>query len=244
MSDVIVSANEVTKVYPRGNQEVHALRGISLDVERGEYVSIMGPSGSGKSTFFNVVGGLDRPTSGHVTIAGHSLSDLTAGQLSWVRCHMVGFIFQMFNLVPSMTALDNVALWHERDISHSSAERIILPDSCLALDYILDLLTGVMKGLRVYTDRMKENMELTRGLLFSQRVMLTLVEKGMSREEAYKIVQENAAKTWDEGRDFRELIGTDSRVMSKLGAYNLPGLFSYEYYVRFVDDTFKRVGLL
>ena len=144
----------------------------------------------------------------------------------------------------AVTALDNVALWHERDISHSSAERVILPDSCLALDYILNLLTGVMKGLRVYTDRMKENMELTRGLLFSQRVMLTLVEKGMSREEAYKIVQENAAKTWDEGRDFRELIGTDSRVMSKLGAYNLPGLFNYGYYVRFVDDTFKRVGLL
>ncbi|MDP6402640.1 MAG: adenylosuccinate lyase [SAR202 cluster bacterium] len=144
----------------------------------------------------------------------------------------------------AVTALENVALWGERDISHSSAERIIFPDSCLALDYILDLLTGVIKGLRVYPERMKENLELTRGLLFSQRIMLALVAKGMSREEAYKLVQDNSAKVWDEGRDFRELIGTDSRVMSRLAAYQLPGLFSYDYYVRYVDEIFKRVGLL
>ena len=98
----------------------------------------------------------------------------------------------------AVTALENVALWGERDISHSSAERIILPDSCLVLDYMLDLFTGVIEGLRVYPERMKRNMELTRGMLFSQRTLLALVERGQSREEAYELVQGISARTWDE----------------------------------------------
>jgi len=144
----------------------------------------------------------------------------------------------------AVTALENVALWGERDISHSSAERLILPDSCLALDYILDLFTGVVKGMRVYPMRMMQNMELTRGLLFSQRVMLALVEKGMSRETAYKIVQGSSAKTWDEDRDFRELISADADVAARLSAEELRGMFDYKYYVRYVDETFERAGLV
>jgi adenylosuccinate lyase len=143
----------------------------------------------------------------------------------------------------AVTALENVALWGERDISHSSAERIILPDSCLALDYTLDLFTGVMKGLRVYPERMKQNMELTRGLLFSQRVLLSLVEKGLSREKAYELVQRNSMKTWDEDKDFRELIGSDPDVAAHLSHEELQRLFDYRYYVRFVDEVFERVGL-
>ncbi len=142
----------------------------------------------------------------------------------------------------AVTALDNVALWSERDISHSSAERIILPDSCLALDYMLDLFSGVMKGLQVYPERMKENMESTRGLLFSQRVLLALVEKGLSREKAYKVVQSNSMKVWDEGKDFRHLIRSDESVKTHLSAKELDELFNYGYYLRYMDDIFKRLS--
>ncbi len=144
----------------------------------------------------------------------------------------------------AVTALENVALWGERDISHSSAERLIIPDSCLALDYILDLFIGVMRNLRVYPKRMAENMELTRGLLFSQRVLLALVEKGVAREKAYETVQRNAARTWDEGEDFRVLLKEDLEVTSVLSTEELEALFDYGYYLRFIDETFERVGLV
>jgi adenylosuccinate lyase len=144
----------------------------------------------------------------------------------------------------ALTALENVALWGERDISHSSAERVILPDSCLAVDYILDLFAGVIKGLRVFPERMRQNMELTRGLVFSQRVLLALVEKGLRREDAYGIVQRNSMKTWDENGRFRDIITADPDVTSRLSADELEQLFDYRYYVRYVDDTFQRAGLL
>ncbi len=110
MSTPIVRVRDVTKVYRMGAEEVHALRGVTLDITRGEYVSIMGPSGSGKSTIFNMIGGLDRPTGGEVLIEGFRLSELSARQLAWVRCHKIGFVFQSFNLIPTMTALENVAI--------------------------------------------------------------------------------------------------------------------------------------
>ena len=131
----------------------------------------------------------------------------------------------------------------ERDISHSSAERIILPDSCLALDYMLDLFTGVIEGLRVYPERMKRNMELTRGMLFSQRTLLALVERGQSREEAYELVQGISARTWDEGGDFRELVATDPTIESRLSKSEIEGLFDYAHYTRYVDEVFDRIGL-
>ena len=143
----------------------------------------------------------------------------------------------------SITAMENVALWGERDISHSSAERVILPDSCMALDYITNLLTGVIEGLRVYEDRMLENMELTRGLLFSQRAMLLLVEKGLAREDSYKIVQENSMKTWDDGLDFRKLISNDRRVTDIVSAEELAELFDYSHYTKYVDDIFDKACL-
>ena len=144
----------------------------------------------------------------------------------------------------SVTALENVALWHERDISHSSAERIILPDACLALDYILSLFNHVMEGLRVYPERMMENIESTRGVIFSQRVMLGLVEQGgLSREKAYEIVQRNAMRSWDEGLDFRSLVSEEQEVVSAMPAAELDGFFDYGYYVRYVDETFRRAGL-
>ena len=144
----------------------------------------------------------------------------------------------------SVTALENVALWGERDISHSSAERIILPDACLALDYILSIFTRVMRDLRVYPQRMWENIESSRGLIFSQRVLLELVDKGMAREDAYAIVQRNAAVGWDQGEDFRRLIKSDEETATYLSEKELDELFDYGYYTRYVDETFQRLGLL
>ena len=144
----------------------------------------------------------------------------------------------------STTALENVALWGERDISHSSAERIILPDSCLALDYILSLFTGIIRDLRVFPDRMRANVESSRGLVFSQRVLLAMVDKGVSREEAYKVVQGNAIRSWDTGQDFRELLKADPEALAYLSVPGMEELFDYSYYTRYVDAAFQRLGLL
>ena len=144
----------------------------------------------------------------------------------------------------SVTALENVALWGERDISHSSAERIILPDSCLALDYILSIFSGIIEGLRVFPERMMENIESSRGLIFSQRVLLFLVDKGLAREEAYKIVQSNASRTWEEKSDFRDLLRADSAAGEHITSSEFDELFDYGYYTRYVDETFARLGLI
>jgi adenylosuccinate lyase len=143
----------------------------------------------------------------------------------------------------SLTAMENVALWHERDISHSSAERIILPDACLVVDYILDIFTGVISGLQVYPQRMKKNMDITKGLLFSQRVLLALIDKGLGRQEAYKLVQRNAMKSWRGNRRFLSLLKADPEIIAVLPADELESLFDYQYYLRYVDEIFKRLGL-
>ncbi|MBM4462490.1 MAG: adenylosuccinate lyase [Chloroflexi bacterium] len=143
----------------------------------------------------------------------------------------------------ALTAMENVALWHERDISHSSNERITLPDSCLVLDYILSIFTRVMKGLRVYPQRMRENVELTKGLVFSQRVLLALIDKGLSRQKAYELVQRNAMKAWKERTDFLQLLKADGDVISSLPAAELESLFDYQHYLKHVDDIFERLGL-
>jgi len=143
----------------------------------------------------------------------------------------------------ALTAMENIALWHERDISHSSTERIILPDSCLLLDYSLDLFTSIMKGLRVYPKRMKRNVLLTRGLVFSQRVMLALIDKGLSREEAYEIVQRQAMKSWEGNRDFLTLLKADPEMSARLSPEELDKLFDYNYYLRYIDDVFRSLGL-
>jgi adenylosuccinate lyase len=143
----------------------------------------------------------------------------------------------------ALTSMENIALWHERDISHSSTERIILPDSCLVLDYILSLFTYIMKGLQVYPRRMKENLELTQGLVFSQRVLLALIDKGLSRQKAYELVQRNAMKAWRERVDFLQLLQADAEVTASLTAVELKSLFDYQYYLRHIDQVFERLGL-
>ena len=143
----------------------------------------------------------------------------------------------------AVTAMENIALWHERDISHSSTERIILPDACLVLDYSLALFTSVMKGLLVYPERMVQNIESTRGLIFSQRVMLALIDQGLSRQKAYDLVQRHAMKSWEENKDFLKLLKSDREVTASLPPGELEKLFDYQYYLRHIDDVFRRLGL-
>jgi adenylosuccinate lyase len=143
----------------------------------------------------------------------------------------------------AVTAMENIALWHERDISHSSTERIILPDACLILDYSLALFTSVLKGLQVYPKRMVQNIELTRGLIFSQRVMLALIDKGLSRQKAYDLVQRHAMKSWAEDKDFLKLLKADRKVTASLPPGELEKLFDYQYYLRHIDEIFRRLGL-
>ena len=143
----------------------------------------------------------------------------------------------------ALTSMENVALWHERDISHSSAERIILPDSCLALDYMLYIFSSVMRELKVYSENMRRNLELTQGVIFSQRVLLTLIDKGMSREEAYRVVQDNAMKAWSERTSFLSLLEFDERILVHLPKSELESLFDYNYYLKYVNSIFERLGL-
>ncbi len=143
----------------------------------------------------------------------------------------------------ALTSLENIALWHERDISHSSNERIILPDACLTLDYILALFTSVMRRIQVYPHRMQKNLEMTRGLVFSQRVMLSLIDKGLKRHDAYEIVQRNAMKAWQGNRTFQSLLKADAAVSKALTKEELESLFDYSFYTQHVDDIFLRLGL-
>jgi adenylosuccinate lyase len=143
----------------------------------------------------------------------------------------------------ALTSMENIALWHERDISHSSTERIILPDSCLILDYSLALFTSIMRGLQIYPQRMKQNIKLTKGLVFSQRVMLALIDKGLSRQKAYELVQRNAMKAWKGNKNFLSLLKADSEVTATLPQEELESLFDEQYYLRYVNEIFERLGL-
>ena len=144
----------------------------------------------------------------------------------------------------AVTAGENVALWHERDISHSSAERVIFPDACIVLDYLLHLMTEVVDGLVVYPERMRANLDLTGGLIFSQRVLLELVERGVDRQAAYKIVQRHALAAWDGGPAFADALLADPEVSSRISSEELSSLFDPHDQLRHVDAVFARLGLL
>ncbi|MCL2707186.1 MAG: adenylosuccinate lyase [Dehalococcoidia bacterium] len=143
----------------------------------------------------------------------------------------------------ALTSMENVALWHERDISHSSTERIILPDACLLLDYMIDVFSAVITNLNVYPQNMLKGLEITRGLVFSQRIMLALIDKGLSRQEAYKLTQRNAMKCWKTGRKFMSLLKSDSEIMQQINPEELDAIFDYYFYTVHVDAIFQRLGL-
>ncbi|MDD9149719.1 adenylosuccinate lyase [Sporolactobacillus sp. CQH2019] len=142
-----------------------------------------------------------------------------------------------------MTAYENIPLWHERDISHSSAERIILPDATIALDYMLHRFSGILENLTVFPENMRRNMKRTFGLPFSQHVLLALIEKGMSREQAYDIVQPNAMKSWETETPFKKLIEQDGRITDKLSQDEIDACFDETYHLKNVNLIFERLGL-
>jgi adenylosuccinate lyase len=141
----------------------------------------------------------------------------------------------------AIAALENIALWHERDISHSSVERIIIPDSTILIDYMLNRLKGIVKDMHVYPERMLSNMERSYGLFNSQRVLLTLIDKGMIREDAYLIVQKNAMESWEKGVNFMETLIKDSDVTGYISEAEIREIFDLDYYLRNIDFIFNRV---
>ncbi len=143
----------------------------------------------------------------------------------------------------SGTALENVALWHERDISHSSVERIILPDSTIVADHMIQQMSRVIRELVIYPGQLARNLELTGGLIYSQRVLLELVESGLSREKAYNLVQECAMSSWNTGRPLKEILAEENIVIEQLGSKKLESCFDPGHYLRQVDHIFQRLGL-
>lgn len=139
------------------------------------------------------------------------------------------------------TAYENIALWHERDISHSSAERIILPGTTILIDYMLHRFTNILTNLTVFPATMKKNMDKTYGLIYSQRVLLKLIETGLSREEAYDLVQSLTAKSWDEQVSFKQLVQDNAAINARLGAADIEDAFDYRYHLRYVDQIFNQV---
>lgn len=142
-----------------------------------------------------------------------------------------------------VSAFENVPLWHERDISHSSVERIILPDATILLDYMLHRFAGVIEKLMVYPETMRENIEKTHGLVFSQRLLLMMIDKGLSREEAYDTVQPLAMKAWEEKRSFRDLVGQSEAIRDHLSEEEIDDAFDLEHHTQRVDEIFRRAGL-
>jgi adenylosuccinate lyase len=138
-------------------------------------------------------------------------------------------------------ALENVALWHERDISHSSVERYIGPDACITLDFALVRLTGMMENLVLYPDNMLKNLNKLGGLVFSQRMLLALTQNGVSREDAYSLVQRNAMKVWEQGKNFLEECEKDNNILKVLSKEQLRELFNMDYHTKHVETIFGRV---
>lgn len=141
----------------------------------------------------------------------------------------------------AMSAMENIALWHERDISHSSVERVIIPDSTILVDYMVVRLTNILKGLHVYPNRMIENIDKSYGLYNSQRVLLKLTEKGLNREDAYQLVQRNAMQSWENRKDFKEVLRQDAQIKKHLSLQEIDKIFDLSYYLKNVDYIFKRV---
>ncbi|MEK6275670.1 MAG: adenylosuccinate lyase [Actinomycetota bacterium] len=144
----------------------------------------------------------------------------------------------------ALVGLENVALWHERDISHSSAERVVIPDAFLALDYMLDRFAWLVEGLVVRPEQMRKNLDSSRGLFFSQRLLLALVGSGLSRDDAYRLVQSHAMRAWDAGVDFPELVRADPEITQRLDAATLDSIFDLDHYTRHVDTIFDRLHAL
>jgi adenylosuccinate lyase len=143
----------------------------------------------------------------------------------------------------AIAAMEDIALWHERDISHSSVERIILPDSTILLDYMINKIINVVAGLVVYPENMKKNLSITRGLIYSQRILLELIKKGLDRKKAYEIVQESSMQVWREGIDFKVALTDNPDLKKYMTKKEINKCFDVRYHTRHIDKIFKNVGL-
>lgn len=159
-----------------------------------------------------------------------------------VACEQVSGLARLLRSY-AQAGLENVPLWHERDISHSSVERVVLPDATILLDYLLVRFRGILEGLQTYPDRMRQNLELTGGLIFSEAVLLALVDKGLSRDEAYRLVQRHAMKAWESREPFKPLLLADPEVRRHLSPAEIENCFDLGYHLRHLDEIFARVGL-
>jgi len=159
-----------------------------------------------------------------------------------VACEQVSGLARLLRSY-AQAGLENVPLWHERDISHSSVERVVLPDATILLDYLLVRFRGILEGLQTYPDRMRQNLELTGGLVFSEAVLLALVGKGLSRDEAYRLVQRHAMKAWESREPFKPLLLADPEVRRHLSPAEIENCFDLGYHLRHLDEIFARVGL-
>ena len=246
-----------SSIPPDIEEKVCEKLGISIDpitnqvIQRdrhAEYIQVLALIAASLEKIATEIRGLQRTevreleepfgTPGYVTKGSSSMPHKRNPELSERICGLSRLIRGH-----SITALENVSLWHERDISHSSAERLILPDSSIGLDYILHLTIGIIKDMVVYPDRMLENLESNRGLVFSPRVMLKLVENGLDRDDAYDIVQRHSMETWDKNLDFRDLLLKDRKVLSVIDKDELNSLFDYNFYLEHVNEIYKRLGI-
>lgn len=160
-----------------------------------------------------------------------------------VNCEQISGLSRIVR-ANALVSLENMPLWHERDISHSSAERVILPDSTILINYMLRSMTRIIRDLHVYPENMKRNMERTLGLTFSQKVLLTLIEKGMKREEAYDLVQKYAMQAWESQRPFKDILAGDESIVSALTMEGLEACFDPSYHIRRVDEIFAKVRII
>ncbi|MBH77136.1 MAG: adenylosuccinate lyase [Dehalococcoidia bacterium] len=223
----------------------HASTQVIQRDRHAQFVSTLALTGASLEKFATEIRGLQRTEvleAEEPFAAGQTGSSAMPHKRNPEKCERITGLARLLRGYAN-TAMENVALWHERDISHSSTERIVFPDACLVLDYMLALFTDITEGLVVYPERMRENLDRSYGLVFSQRVLLELIETGISRQEAYDLVKRNAMTAWREQKPFLSLLLNDADVASRLGEEQLRALFDYEYYLRNADSTFERLGL-
>jgi adenylosuccinate lyase len=208
-----------------------------------EFVSVLALMASSLDKFATEIRGLQKTEIREVEepfYEGQKGSSAMPHKRNPVSCEQISGLARVVRGY-ALAAFEDIPLWHERDISHSSVERIILPDSTILLDYMLTHFTRILRDLRVYPENMKRNLELTRGLIFSESLLLLLTSKGLSREKAYKLVQRNAMRVWDQGVEFKKLILEDPDIRAYLTPGEIEACFNVEHHLQKVDFIFQRV---
>jgi adenylosuccinate lyase len=211
-----------------------------------EYLTTLALVGGSLEKFATEIRGLQRTEIQEVEepfSEGQKGSSAMPHKRNPVGCEQVSGLARLLR-ANALASLENIALWHERDISHSSVERVILPDSTILLNYLLHRFTAILEGLQVHRDRMRENLDRSYGLVFSERVLLALAEKGLARQKAYELTQRCAMRAWRERRSFEAVLGEDQEVTGVLGPEGVRACFDAAWPLRHVDAIFRRLGLL